>query len=62
LLLKNYAYNRTIDDKGVPNTWFNTVRTIVVNAITDYINTHTIDDLTAPGTTGEDPRGKIKHP
>jgi len=61
--VKNYAYNRTIDDKGVVNTWFNSVKFIVDNAITDYINSHTIDELTAPGKTGSepnDPRGKIK--
>jgi hypothetical protein len=58
--VKYYAYNRTIDEKGQINTWFNTVKFIVDNAITDYISAHTIDELTAPGSTGEDPRGKIK--
>jgi hypothetical protein len=55
-----YAYNRTIDDKGQVNSWFNTVKFIVDKAITDYITTHTIDELTAPGLSGDDPRGKIK--
>jgi hypothetical protein len=58
--VKNYAYNRTIDDKGQINSWFNTVKFIVDNAITDYVSSHTIDELTAPGITGDDPRGKIK--
>lgn len=58
--VKNYAYNRTIDEAGVINSWFNSVRFVVDNAITDYINEHTIDDLTAPGKTNDDPRGKIK--
>lgn len=58
--VKNYAYNRTIDDNGVINTWFNSVKFVVDNAITDYINSHTIDELTAPGKTSADPRGKIK--
>ena len=58
--VKNYAYNRTIDEKGQINSWFNTVKFIVDNAITDYISAHTIDELTAPGATGDDPRGKIK--
>jgi hypothetical protein len=58
--VKNYAYNRTIDEKGAINPWFNTVRFIVDSAITDYITTHMIDELTSPGATGEDPRGKIK--
>jgi hypothetical protein len=58
--VKNYVYNRTIDKDGVTNSWFNTVKFIVDNAITDYISSHTIDELTAPGVSGEDPRGKIK--
>jgi hypothetical protein len=58
--VKNYAYNRTIDEKGQTNSWFNTVKFIVDNAITDYVSSHTIDELTAPGITGDDPRGKIK--
>ena len=58
--VKNYAYNRTIDENGKINPWLNSVKFIVDNAITDYINAHTIDELTAPAATGEDPRGKIK--
>jgi hypothetical protein len=58
--VKNYAYNRTINDKGEINSWFNSVKFVVDNAITYYINAHTIDELTAPGDSGEDPRGKIK--
>jgi hypothetical protein len=58
--VKNYAYNRTIDDKGQINSWFNSVKFVVDNAITNYITAHTIDELTAPGGTGEDPRGKIR--
>jgi hypothetical protein len=58
--VKNYAYNRTIDEKGQVNSWFNSVKFIVDNAITEFISTHTIDELTAPGATGDDPRGKIK--
>lgn len=56
----NYTYNRTVDDKGAVNTWFNSVRIVVDKAISDYISTHTIDDLTAPGATNADPRGKIR--
>jgi hypothetical protein len=58
--VKNYAYNRTIDEKGQTNSWFHTVKFIVDNAITDYVSSHTIDELTAPGATSDDPRGKIK--
>jgi hypothetical protein len=58
--VKNYAYNRTIGEDGVVNSWFNSVKFVVDSAITDYISEHTIDELTAPGKTNDDPRGKIK--
>jgi hypothetical protein len=58
--VKNMVYNRSVTEEGVPTSWFGSLRFYVVNAITDYINVHSLDQLTAPGWTGEDPRGSIK--
>ena len=58
--VKNYVYNRSIDENGNANNWFFSVKSVVDGAISEYISHHTIDELTAPGKTNSDPRGKIK--
>lgn len=53
------AYNMTVEENG-PTSWHRAVQKKVVGAITDYINEHNIDFLTAPRLAGQDPRAEIR--
>lgn len=57
----NMAYNRTFTAEGI-TSWHETVTSAIETAITDYIQSHTVDQLTAPGFVQADnlnPRGEI---
>lgn len=58
--VRDMVYNRSVNEDGSLTSWFMATKFIIETAITDYINTHSIDDLTAPGKSGEDARAKIK--
>jgi hypothetical protein len=66
--VENMAYNRNVTKDGLQAWWF-AVKNQVETGITDYINAHTLDQLTAPVALGglatpdfldKDPRDKIK--
>ncbi|MDR3575557.1 MAG: hypothetical protein P4L50_16990 [Anaerolineaceae bacterium] len=57
--LSNMAYNISVEAKGLEN-WHEAVKRMVVGGITEYINAHTIDHLTAPFQNGQDPRGTLQ--
>jgi hypothetical protein len=62
--IKNQVYNRTLTDDGVA-TWLTGIKFTVEGVILDYINEHTLDALTAPGSMlnerqkRNDPRSEI---
>ena len=56
--VRNYAYNRSVTAGGL-TYWENAVRIAVEGAITDYINVHQVDQITAPSHTEKDPRDEI---
>jgi hypothetical protein len=53
------GYQRNVSADGLL-PWESQVKTVVESVITDYINRHTLDTLTAPYYTGSDPRGEIR--
>jgi hypothetical protein len=57
--LKRMAGNRSVGPHGMP-TWRENVHTLVKSALTAYINSHTIDFLTAPRTDKQDPRNNMR--
>ena len=52
-------YNRTASEEGWGD-WGSGVAGDIRRVISNYINRHTLDQLTAPKETGGDPRGDIK--
>ena len=56
--LSNMAYNLSVEAKGL-ETWHGAVKRMVVGGITEYINAHTIDHLTAPFQNGQDPHSTL---
>lgn len=58
--LWNSAYALTVEEKGL-ETWRAAVERVVVGGITDFINEHTIDYLTAPREERQDPRRELRH-
>lgn len=52
-------YNRTVLPDGQLSTWHSAVENVVKGVITGYIQTHTVDQITAPGHDA-DPRADIK--
>jgi hypothetical protein len=57
--LRNMAYNLSVDENGL-ESWKTAVARAIVGGITDYINAHNIDALTAPRSAGEDPRKELR--
>ena len=55
----NMVYNRSVNENGVPD-WSSGVRVIVESVISEYIQEHLVDQLTAPSIFGSDPRREIK--
>ena len=53
------AYNRAVTAKGLPD-WRMAVHNLVKSALTDYVNSKTIDYLTAPREDGQDPRQDMR--
>ena len=56
--LSNMAYNLSVEARGL-ESWHEAVKRMVVGGITEYINSHTIDHLTAPFQNSQDPRGTL---
>lgn len=54
------AYNLSVNDEGLI-TWAQYMRMQVTGVIEDYINSHSIDNLTAPREGRQDPRGEIRN-
>ena len=58
--LSSMAYNLSVEAKGL-ESWHEAVKRMVVGGgITEYINSHTIDHLTAPFQNGQDPHGTLQ--
>lgn len=57
--LRNMAYNLNINATG-PDSWPAAVHRFVRAAITDYINSHSIDHLTAPRGDTDSPREGLR--
>jgi hypothetical protein len=55
----NMIYNRTVSVEGL-GEWYSGVASEIGKVLTDYINSNTLDHLTAPTEAGADPRGDIK--
>jgi hypothetical protein len=53
------VYNRVVSEQGLGD-WSSGVAVDIRKVLTNYINRHTLDQLTAPEGTGADPRGDIK--
>jgi hypothetical protein len=53
------AYNLNVDENGQAS-WSSSVQRAIINGITDFIASNTIDYLTAPGRQGSDPRNQIR--
>ena len=53
------VYNRTVSEQGL-GEWGTGVSTEISKVLTDFINRHTLDQLTAPEESGGDPRGEIQ--
>jgi regulator of protease activity HflC (stomatin/prohibitin superfamily) len=53
------VYNRNIMQDGAPASWDRGISLAINGVISDYIELHTVDDLTAPDLNGLDPRGEI---
>jgi hypothetical protein len=51
-------YNRTVSEQGLGD-WSTGVAGDIRRVLSSYINTHTLDQLTAPQETGGDPRGEM---
>ena len=58
--LWNMAYNLSVDEDGL-EAWKTAVARAIVGGITDYINAHEIDYLTAPREASQDPRRELRH-
>jgi hypothetical protein len=54
------AYNLVVEETGL-ETWRKAVGRVIVGGITDFINDHDIDYLTAPRENRQDPRREIRH-
>ena len=58
--LSSMAYNLSVEAKGL-ESWHEAVKRMVVGGgITEYINSHTIEHLTAPFQNGQDPHGTLQ--
>lgn len=58
--LWNMAYNLSVDERGL-EAWKTAVSRAIVGGITDYINDHDIDSLTAPREASMDPRRELRN-
>lgn len=57
--LKDMVYNLTVDENDL-DQWQTAVKRVVVGSITDYINSHNIDFLTAPRQKDQAPRVDLR--
>jgi len=58
--LWNMAYNLSVEEHGL-EAWKTAVGRAIVGGITDFINSHDIDYLTAPREANQDPRRELRH-
>ncbi len=58
--LWNMAYNLSVDENGL-EAWKTAVSRAIVGGITDYVNAHDIDELTAPREASQDPRRELRN-
>ncbi len=58
--LWNMAYNLSVEERGL-EAWKTAVGRAIVGGITEYINSHEIDYLTAPREASQDPRRELRH-
>ncbi len=56
--LENMAYNLSVDENGL-ESWKTAVARAIVGGITDFVNSHEIDYLTAPRGADQDPRREL---
>jgi hypothetical protein len=56
--VRNFAYDRAVTAGGL-TFWEKAVQSAVEGSITDYINRHLVDRITAPSDTEKDPRDEI---
>jgi hypothetical protein len=57
--LWNIAYNLSVEEKG-PELWRDAVARVVTGGITDFINEHHVDYITAPRDHKKDPRQEMR--
>jgi hypothetical protein len=58
--LWNMAYNLSVEEQGL-EAWKTAVGRAIVGGITEFINAHEIDYLTAPREADQDPRRELRH-
>ncbi|HMN59660.1 MAG TPA: hypothetical protein PJ988_04820 [Anaerolinea sp.] len=58
--LWNMAYNLSVEEHGL-ESWKTAVGRAIVGGITEFINAHDIDYLTAPREANQDPRRELRH-
>jgi len=56
--VRDFAYNRSVTKDGLTH-WENAVKLPIEGAISDYINSHQVDHITAPSQLEKDPRDEI---
>jgi hypothetical protein len=56
--VRNYAYNRNVTADGLV-LWEKAVQSAIEGTISEYINQHKVDQITAPAHTEKDPRDEI---
>ena len=54
------TYNLVVEENGL-ETWRRAVGRVITGGITDFINFHDVDYLTAPRENRQDPRREIRH-
>lgn len=57
--IETMANNLSVTENGL-DPWRMAVQRVILKTITDYINSHTLDFLTAPREKGQDPRLRIQ--
>jgi len=57
--MKNMTYHRTVGKDGL-TPWTESIQRMVAGMISNYVNRHQIDDITAPGINNVDPRNELQ--
>jgi len=55
----NMTYQRSVSKNGIAE-WLQAIKLVVDSIISGYVSRHFVDELTAPGYSGKDPRREIQ--